>query len=162
MPTALRQQLLQEAHAGVFSGHFSEKKVYDKILCHYWWYGLRADVRRFCRSCLNCATRKGPGRPVHPPMQSIPVKGPFHRVAVDILQLSLTSSGNKYVVVFLDYLTKWVEAFPTADQQSSTIAQLLVEHIICRHGIPEELLSDRGTNFLSDLILEQCSLLGIR
>ena len=95
-------------------------------------------------------------------MQPIPVKGPFHRVAVDVLQLPLTSSGNKYVVVFLDYLTKWVEAFPTADQQSSTIAQLLVEHIICRHGIPEELLSDRGTNFLSNLILELCSLLGIR
>ena len=62
----------------------------------------------------------------------------------------------------MDYLTKWVEAFPTADQQASTIASLLVEHIICRHGVPEELLSDRGSNFLSDLILELCSLLGIR
>ena len=62
----------------------------------------------------------------------------------------------------MDYLTKWVEAFPTGDQQASTIASLLVEHIICRHGVPEELLSDRGSNFLSDLILELCSLLGIR
>ena len=62
----------------------------------------------------------------------------------------------------MDYLTKWVEAFPTSDQQASTIAGLLVKHIICRHGIPEELLSDRGSNFLSDLILELCSLLGIR
>ena len=80
IPTILRSQLLEEAHAGVFSGHLSEKKVYDKILRCYWWYGIRADVRRFCQSCLNCATRKGPGRPVSPPMQPIPVKGPFHRV----------------------------------------------------------------------------------
>ena len=62
----------------------------------------------------------------------------------------------------LSYLTKWVEAFPTSDQQATTIANLLIEHIICRHGVPEELLSDRGTNFLSDIILELCSLLGIK
>ena len=119
------------------------------------------DVRRFCRGCLNCATRKGPGCPVRPPLQSIPVKAPFHRVAVDVMQLPVTRSGKKYVVVFLGYLMKWVEVFPTADQQASTIARLLVEHIICRHGVPEELLSDRGSNFLSDLMLELCSLTGM-
>ena len=107
-------------------------------------------------------SRRGPGHQHRPPLNPIPVKGPFHRVAVDVLQLPLTSNGNKYVIVFMDYLTKWVEAFLTADQQASTIASLLVEHIICRHGVPEELLSDRGSNFLSELILELCSLLGIR
>ena len=107
-------------------------------------------MSKFCRSYLSCVTRRGPGHSHRPPLMPIPVKGPFHRVAVDVLQLPLTSSGNKYVVVFMDYLTKWVEAFPTP-------ATLLIEHIICRHGVPEELLSDRGTNFLSDLILELCS-----
>lgn len=80
---------------------------------------------------------------------------------MDVLQLPLTSSGNSYIVVFVDYLTKWVEAFPTSDQQV-TIAELLLEHIICRHGVPSELLSDRGTNFLSDIILEICSLVGMK
>ena len=65
-------------------------------------------------------------------------------------------------MVFLDYLTKWVEAYPVLDQRAETIARLLVENIVCRHGVPEELLSDRSANFLSDLILEMCSLLGIR
>ena len=95
-------------------------------------------------------------------MLPIPVKGPFHCVALDVLQLSITSSGNKYVIVFMDYLTKWAEAFPTSDQQATTAATLLIEHIICRHGVPEELLFNRGTNFLSDVILELCSLLGIK
>ena len=93
-------------------------------------------------------------------MQPIPVKGPFHRVAVDVLQLPLMSSGNKYVVVFLDYLA---EAFPMSDQQASTITRFLVEHIIiCRHGVPEEWLLDRGSNFLSELMLELCSLTGVK
>ena len=162
VPQQLRPQLLHEAHAGCFSGHFSERKVYDKIRRNYWWYGLRRDIRKFCRACLNCVSRRGPGHASRPPLVPIPVKGAFHRVAVDVLQLPLTSSGNKYVIVFMDYLTKWVEAFPTADQQATTVAELMIEHIVCRHGVPEELLSDRGTNFLSDIMMKLCSLLGIK
>ena len=162
VPRELRYQLFTEAHAGLLAGHFSEKKVYGKICRSYWWQGLRADVRRFCQSCLICVSRRGPGYRQHPPMKPIPVKGPFHQVAVDVLQLPFSSNGNKYVVVFMDYLTKWVEAFPTADQKATTIARLLVENIICRHGIPQELLSERGANFRSKLILEVCSLFGMK
>ncbi len=65
-----------------------------------------ADVYRYCRGCLVCASRRGPGRPVRPPLTPIPVGGLFHRVGVDILQLPLTVNGNFYVVCFVDYLTK--------------------------------------------------------
>ena len=61
---------------------------------------------------------------------------------------------------FVDYLTKWVEAFPVADQCAETIARLFVNNIICRHGVPEQLLSDRGANFLSELIQDICKILG--
>ena len=63
------------------------------------------DVERFYEACLECVTRRGSGRSVKPPLVSIPVGGPFHRVGVDVLQLPITESGNKYVVVFADYLT---------------------------------------------------------
>ena len=63
-------------------------------------------------------------------------------VGVDILEMPQTAQGNRYIMVFADYLTKWVEAYPTADQMSETIARLLIDHIVCRHGVPAELLSD--------------------
>ena len=66
------------------------------------------------------------------------------------------------MVVFIDYFTKWVEAYAVPDQQTQTVARLLVENIVCRHGVPQELLSDRGSNYLSELMLEVCSVLGIK
>ena len=52
----------------------------------------------------------------------------------------------------MDYLTKWLEVFATCDQSALTIAHLLVEQVISRHGVPAELLSDRGKAFLSKLL----------
>ena len=62
----------------------------------------------------------------------------------------------------MDYLTKWPEVFATLGQTSSTIAELLVEHVITRHGVPSELLSDQGTAFLSKLMLDVYKIMGIR
>ena len=69
---------------------------------------------------------------------------------------------KKYTVVFVDYLTKWVEVFATPDQTALTIARLFVENVISRHGVPRELLSDRGANFLSSLLQEVCKVMGVR
>lgn len=162
VPKELRSSLIEEAHGGLFAGHFGVKKVYDRLKRYTWWRGMRADIRRHCRSCLACATRKGTRKTFKSPLQPIPVGGPFHRVAVDILQLPQTTNGNCYVAVFMDYFTKWPEAFAIADQRAETIAKLFVDHIVCQHGIPEELLSDRGTNFLSSLLLEVCKLLEVK
>jgi len=51
-------------------------------------------------------------------------------------------NGNRYVAVFMDYLTKWPEAYAIPDQKAETIAKLFVKNFVCWHGIPEELLSD--------------------
>ena len=162
VPREMRKMLMQEAHSGKFSGHFGEKRIYDLLRRSYWWPGMRTDVRAYCRACLVCATKRGTGRICRPPLQSIPVNGPFHRVGVDIVQLPLTQAGNKYAVVFIDYLTKWVEVFAVAEQSAETVARLFVEGIVCRHGVPRELLSDRGGNFLSELMQEVCKLMGVK
>ena len=52
----------------------------------------------------------------------IPVSGPFDRIGVDVVRFPKSARGNKYAIVFVDYLTKWVEVFPTPDQSTLTIA----------------------------------------
>ena len=160
VPRSLRGTLIQESQDGKFSGHFAEKKIYVTLRKKYWWPGMRADVKRYCHCCLPCISRKGPGHAIHPPLQSIPVGGPFHRVGVDFLQLPQSYNGNCYAIVFMDYFTKWPEVFAVPDQQVSIVARLLVEEVIARHGVPEYLLSDRGANFLSDLVQEVYKLVG--
>ena len=162
VPKELRPTLLKEAHQGRFAGHLSGKKVYDRLRRYVWWRGMKSDVIKFCKACIVCASRKGNRKTFRPLLKPIPVGGPFHRVAVDVLQLPLTVQGNRYVVVFMDYFTKWPEAFAIPDQIAETLAKLFVEEIVCRHGIPEELLSDRGANFLSTLIHEICQVLGVK
>ena len=162
VPPTLRVALMKEAHQGRFARHLAQKKVYDRLRRYVWWRGMRTDIHDYCKSCLVCVSRKGGCRPSKPPLCPIPVGGPFHRIAVDVLQLPLTARGNRYVVVFLDYFTKWAEAFAVPDQRAETVAKLFVEQIVCRHGLPDELLSDRGANFLSTLVQEICKALGVK
>ena len=163
VPHDRRETLIHEAHDGRFSGHFAEKKIFELLRRQYWWPGMRAAVWRYCRSCLVCAARKGQSRSFKAPLQPLPVGGPFDRVGVDVL-LAATSTldGNQYALVFIDYLTKWVEVVAIPDQTAETIARMFVELIVCRHGAPWELLSDRGANFLSDLVAAVCNLFDIQ
>ena len=72
-----------------------------------------------------------------------------------------TQEGNKYAIVFMDYLTKWPEVFPAKEQSAYTIAKLLMEQITAGHGVPTERLSDRVASFLSRLLQEVYSVMGI-
>ena len=96
VPEPLRMTLMKEHHSGKFAGHFAERKVYATLSRRYWWKGMRADVRHFCRSCLVCASRKDTGRKTRPPLKSIPVGGPFEMIGVDVLQLPRSHLGNQY------------------------------------------------------------------
>ena len=159
-PQSRREELFQEVHGGMFGGHLRDAKVHGNLSRHYWWPGMRADILKWCKACLTCASRHV-GRAVKPPLTPIPVSGPFDRIGVDVIQFPRSYDGNQYAVVFVDYLTKWPEVFPVSDQTALTIARLLVESIICRHGVPVELLSDRGRAFLSGLMQEVYQLMGI-
>ncbi len=114
--------------------------------------GDGGDITRWCKGCITCASRRL-GQATRPPgpLPPIPVGGPFDWIGVDVIQFPQSYQGNEYAVVFMDYLTKWPEVFAVPDQTALTIAQLLVDEVICRHGVPAELLSEV---FLSGLLKE--------
>ena len=78
------------------------------------------------------------------------------------MELPLTTRGNKYLIVFQDLFTKWPMAFPTPDQKAERIARLLAEEVVPLCGVPEALLSDKGTTILSTLMQDVCGLLVIK
>ena len=161
VPAQLREGVVANAHSGPYAGHFSTNRLYNALIRTWWWEGMYSYVDRYCKSCPQCATVSGAGRPGRPPLQPIPVKRPFQIFGVDVMGLPKTESGNKHVLVFQDFLTKWPLVFPIPDQKTTRIARILVEEIVPVFGVPEALLSDRGTNLLSFLMKEVCSLLGI-
>jgi len=78
-----------------------------------------------------CASYNGSGRRHHPPLKPLPVGAPFEKLRIDIMEIPLTLEGNRYVVVMIDCLTKWVEACAIPDQFSETLARALVDYVIC-------------------------------
>ena len=117
--------LILEASDGRFSGHFAKKKIFELLRRRYWWPGMRVAVRKYCRSFLVCASRKGQTQTLKPPVQPLSVSGPFDRVGVDVLQLPLTLEGNQYALVFIDYLTKWVKVLPGRSRVSKFISWMI-------------------------------------
>ena len=161
IPTHLKNKLIEEVHGGPLAGHFSSQRLFNTLSRTWWWEGMFKDIHSHCKNCPECAIVTGASRPGRPPLQPIPVSRPFQIFGVDIMDLPKTERGNKHVIVFQDFLTKWTIVFAIPDQKTQRIVRLLVEEIIPVFGVPEALLSDRGTNLLSHLMKDVCSLLGI-
>ena len=66
--------------------------------------------------------------------------------------LPLSTQGNRYLLVFVEHLTRYAEVIPMPDQRAETVAHLFVERVVMRHGTPQQLLTDRGANFTSKLL----------
>ena len=117
--------------------------------------------QEYARNCAECAIVSGTERPQRPPFHPIPVSQPFQILGVDVMELPQTAKGNRYVVVFQDFFTKWMFLFPTPDQKAVRIAHLLIKEVVPLFGVPDALLSDHGANLLSHIMRDVCQLLGI-
>ena len=162
VPEHLRHTVMEENHGGPMAGHFSGNRLYSTLARRWWWEGMYSDALAHRRSCPQCAIVSGTGRVDRPPLHPIPVQRAFQIVGVDVMDLPRTENGNKHVIVFQDFLTKWPMVFPIPDQKAIRVAHLIAEEIIPMFGVPEALLSDRGTNLLSHLVQELCQMLGIK
>ena len=163
VPQNLRSEVLRSCHDDLFSAHLGVKKTVAKVKQRFHWPGLGRDVKQHIRSCATCSRNKMPYRKFRAALADFRVGAPMDRVAVDILgPVPLSHKGNRYVLVIVDYFTRWVEAFPLPDQRAVTVAHEIVSDFICRFGTPLELHTDQGRNFESTLFQEVCKLLEIR
>lgn len=163
VPHALRKDVLKELHNGSSGGHFGINKTISKIREHFYWLELRRDVEDFVKTCTQCESVKGPHRKTKALMQKYVVGSPHERIAVDVAgPFPVSKSGNKYILVVIDYFTKWVEVYPIPNQEAVTVAKVMVNNWVSRFGVPLELHSDQGRNFESAVFQEMCSTMSIK
>lgn len=142
-------------HNDPLAAHSSAEKMMEKMKSRYYWPQMFEGIREYVKSCDSCQRRGGHRRrePLHP----IPVGEPFHRIGIDYVgPLPITENGNKYIIVAMDYLTKWPEAKPVREATAETTVNFIYEDIISRHGCPTIILTDRGTHFNNQLLKGLC------
>ena len=162
VPRKLRDEILQEVHGGITSGHFGEDKTLCRLKERFYWPGHYNDVRTHCQSCSACASRKSPVPHRKAALQNVQTGYPMQLVAVDIMgPLPRTNAGNQYILVAGDYFTRWMEAYPIPNQEAVTVAEKLVNNFFCRFSVPEQLHSDQGRQFEACVFQEICKLLHI-
>ncbi|CAG2196856.1 unnamed protein product [Mytilus edulis] len=165
VPRKLVPVVLKETHDGLLSGHLGINRTIQRTQRSFFWPSIGSDVAEWVKSCELCSQRKRPQKPTKSPISSMPIASqPFERVSTDILG-PVSNSGkskNQYVLVFICYLTKYVELIPLSDIKAATIATAFLHNVVCRHGTPLFLHSDRGVNYLSNIVKETCKLLDIK
>ena len=164
VPKELRRQVMSVNHESAFSGHLGAKKTEVRILPNFFWPGLRQDVIRFCRSCDVCQRTVKRGSVKKVPLGSMPlINTPFKRVAVDIVGpiAPPSEAGHRYILTLVDYATRYPEAVPLKKFTTEAVAEALLD-TYSRVGIPEEVLTDQGTQFMSECMQEVSRLLSIK
>ena len=161
VPSHLQERIMAEIHGGVMSGHFSGNRLYKTLCRRWWWETMYRDAISYCKNCAECAIVSVTGRAQQPPLHPIAVQQAFQILGVDIMELPITTRGNRYLIVFQDFLKKWPFVLPAHDQKAICIVRLSAEEIVPVIGVPDALLSDRGTNLLSHPMQDVCQLLGV-
>lgn len=163
VPVKLRPAVLHLCHDDLTAGHLGRDKTAKKILERYWWPGVRTDVAKYTASCVKCQSRKTTNPTINCGVQPVPLpETPFEIMGIDHLgPFPCTPDGNKYVLVAIDYLSKWVELRPVPNTAVDHVVQFLRQQVILRHGVPRVLVSDRASCFLSRQFVKEMELHGI-
>jgi hypothetical protein len=163
IPEQLRELILDRHHNSALSAHIGREKMYKLIQTKYYWPGMYNDVRLWVNSCIKCATHKRIQNKDHGQLQPISSSYPFEIVSIDILgPFTKSTNGNKFILVLVDYFTNWVEACAVKTIEAPEIADAIFKLIICRHGCPSKFLTNKGTQFTSNLFKYLCIKMGIQ
>ncbi|KAH7857345.1 hypothetical protein Vadar_011565 [Vaccinium darrowii] len=150
VPESDQRGIIEFSHSEACGGHFSAKKTTAKILqCGFFWPRMFRDVFEFCKSCDRCQRLGKITSRNMMPLQPILVLEVFDCWGIDFMGPFPVSHGFEYILLAVDYVSKWVEAIPTRSVESRVVLEFLKEYILSRFGVPRAIISDQGTHFTS-------------
>ncbi|KAK8771069.1 hypothetical protein V5799_025687 [Amblyomma americanum] len=164
LPRDMRENVLRLGHDAIRAGHQGVQRTVSRITEEFFWPGVQSDVKRFVRSCDVCQRTVPKGRVGPVALGKMPaIDLPFQRVAIDIVGpiSPVSAKGNRYVFTLVDVATRYPDAIPLSTIDNIQVAEGLVE-MFSHYGFPREVLSDRGSNFTSELMKEVNRLLSVR
>uniref|UniRef100_A0A2N9HNT3 Uncharacterized protein n=1 Tax=Fagus sylvatica TaxID=28930 RepID=A0A2N9HNT3_FAGSY len=141
--------VMREIHEGICGNHSGARALQKKVVrAGYYWPSMQADASRFVQHCDKCQRF---ANLVHsPPEMLVPMTAPwpFAQWGLDIMgPFPIGRRQLKFLVVAIDYFTKWVEAEPLATITEKNVQNFVWKAVICRFGIPRVLMSDNGKQF---------------
>jgi hypothetical protein len=148
-PTRLR--VLQSRHDFPAAGHFGYNKTLELISRDFWWPQMWKDVKEFVLSCDICSRSKNPRHRPYGLLQPLPVpRRPWSSVSMDFITDLPPSNSFDSIFVLVDRLTKMAHFVPCKKTSSSEdTARLFLDNVYRYHGLPDDIVSDRGTQFVS-------------
>jgi hypothetical protein len=161
----LRELLLSEMHDLPMVGHQGKNRTLRRLVDQFGWPGVSKDVSEYVANCPDCQRNKprsqlpaGLLQPLEIPSQ------PWESISMDfIVRLPKTKEGFDAVMVVVDRFSKYVEFIPTVTTATAEdVATLFYDHILCRHGCPSSIVSDRDSKFISDFWQSLWSSVGTR
>ncbi|RDX97002.1 Gypsy retrotransposon integrase-like protein 1, partial [Mucuna pruriens] len=155
---------MKEVHEGICGTHIGGQALASKIArAGYYWPTLKSDCMSYVKRCDKC--QRFAEEHKAPPEKLYAITSPwsFCKWGVDILgSFPLASGQIKFLIVAVDYFTKWIEAEPVAVISAKRVKKFLWKKIICRFGLPAEIVSNNGTQFASKTTTKFCKGLGIK
>ena len=162
IPYNLREEVLTHCHDLKLGGHLGRDNTLTKVKQSCFWYNMKLDCDLHVKTCSVCNRNKKGLKHPRAPLGEYHAGAPLDRVHIDILgPLTISESGNRYVLMLIDQFTKWLECWPLPNQTAEQVASKVVKGFVSRFGCPLEIHSDQGSNFESALFKSVCNLLEI-
>ncbi|GKV40900.1 hypothetical protein SLEP1_g48494 [Rubroshorea leprosula] len=154
---------VREVHEGVCGMHIGGKTLARKLLRHgYYWPTMVEDAQNYVKKCPTCQFNADD---IHMPgemLSSLTFPWPFTQWGVDLLGPFIKGKGGcTFLVVAVDYFTKWIEAKPLSTTTEKKIEEFLFNSILCRFGIPKWIIVDNGPQFRAATLRSFCNDYGI-
>ncbi|KAI4900897.1 hypothetical protein NFI96_007222 [Prochilodus magdalenae] len=162
VPTSVRPQVLQWGHASPSTGHPGVTRTLEFLRRRFWWPRMEQDVRAFIAACQVCARNKEPRTKPSGLLHPLPIPSrPWSHLSMDFITGLPASQGNSVIMVVVDRFSKACKfiALPALPSARETAKQLLY-HVVRVHGLPSDIVSDRGPQFTSQFWGAFCKLLG--